>query len=79
MPKDGFQVHGNKNISLHLWTKQKIRQNMYYNKFVLEFHLEINCFSIKILRIFSDFLAFIGKKLGVLGIFPKKFCCFGPN
>ena len=61
MPKDGFQVHGNKDISLHLWTKQKIRQNMYYNKFVLEFHLEINCFSIKILKIFSHFLAVFGK------------------
>ena len=73
MPKDGFQVHGNKNISLHLWTRQNNRQNMYYNKFVLEFHLEINCFSFKILTIFSDFLAFFEKFLPFLAFSQKNF------
>ena len=61
MPNKGFQVPENRNISLHLSTKQKNRKNMYYKKFILEskeFHLEINCFSSKILILFQDFLAF---------------------
>ena len=80
MPIKGFQVHKDRNLSLHLWTKQKIKKNMYLKKLVLEqkkFYFKINCFPLKIF--FQIFWLFLKKFFVFEEFFLKKFCCLGPN
>jgi len=58
MPNIGFQARGDRNISLHLWTGQKIRKKNVLRKALLKTTIKILDFSTKI---FSDFLAFFQK------------------
>ena len=84
MQNQGFQAHGDRNISLHLGTKKKIRKNMYWEKFDLEQkgcrtkRTSQNSFFfflfLSILNYLSDFMAFFQNIRNFFGKLGLKAC-----